>query len=61
MLFAKQSCYSDLRTRDWYSYESAIADIASNITPVTATGFSFGNESVPLDPPSSLNEKGPIR
>ena len=47
MLSAKQSCYSDLRTRDWYSYESAIADIASNAPPMTATDFSFGNEKDP--------------
>lgn len=47
MLSAKQSCCSDLRTRDWYSYESAIADIASNTSPVTATDFSFGNEKDP--------------
>lgn len=47
MLSTKQSCYSDLRTRDWYSYESAIADIASNTPPVTATDFSFSNEKDP--------------
>lgn len=48
MLSAKQSCYSDLRIRDWYSYESAITDIASNTPPVTATDFFFGNEKDPV-------------